>query len=147
MRQKLTDELGAMLRQKRETLLQDVAATVGEIDTITAERESELEETAQNDRITRLASHLKERDRKTIREIDAALERISAGTYGECALCGNDIAANRLRALPTTTLCIDCATAREKRQRQNLAARSPTSSGPISASGAEENFDVAENDG
>jgi RNA polymerase-binding transcription factor len=146
VRQKLTDELGAVLRQKREILLQEVAATVGDIETITAERESELEETAQNDRITRLASHLKERDRRTIREIDAALERIAAGTYGECALCENDIGANRLRALPTTTLCIECATAREKKQQLTRAARSSLWSSPFTAVETDD-FDIAENDG
>jgi DnaK suppressor protein len=147
VRQKLTDELGAVLRQKRESLLQEVAATVVDSETIAAERESELEETAQNDRITRITSHLRDRDRKTIREIDAALERIAAGTYGECALCENDIGANRLRALPTTTLCIECATAREKRQQLNRAARSSLSSSPFTTVDTGEDFDIAENDG
>ncbi len=146
MRQKLTDELEAVLRGKREALLQEVGGTVGEIDTMAAERESELEETAQNDRITHLVSHLRERDQRTIRDIDAALERIAAGTYGECNLCEGDIGANRLRALPTTTLCIECATAREKRQQVNRAARGLQSSARSSAFEPDEDFDVAEND-
>ncbi len=147
MRQKLMDELGARLKQKREILLQDVATTVTDMDTITAERESELEETAQNDRIVRLTSHLKERDQKTIRDIDAALGRIAAGTYGECALCETEIGINRLRALPTTTLCIECATAREKKQRLARAALTSVSSGPFTTAGIDEDFDIAENDG
>lgn len=144
MRQKLMDELASVLRHKRETLLQDVAMTVTEMEAITAERESELEESAQNDRITRLTSHLKERDQKTVREIDAALERIAAGIYGECAVCENDIGINRLRALPTTTLCIECATAREKKQQLANAARSWPSSGSLTIV---EDFDGAETDG
>ena len=43
------------------------------------------------------------------REIRAALQRIHDGTYGTCANCGIDIAPARLKALPTATLCIDCA--------------------------------------
>jgi DnaK suppressor protein len=43
-----------------------------------------------------------------IRQIQAALNRISEGTYGICTL-GADIAAKRLRALPTATRCISCA--------------------------------------
>lgn len=52
-----------------------------------------------------------------IRDIDTALERLATGNYGECEMCGMDIGLGRLRALPTATVCVDCATAREKRQR------------------------------
>ncbi|AYG05047.1 TraR/DksA family transcriptional regulator [Gryllotalpicola protaetiae] len=40
---------------------------------------------------------------------DAALDRISAGTFGVCASCGRPIAPARLTARPTATLCIACA--------------------------------------
>ena len=52
-----------------------------------------------------LGSH----DLSELRQIDAALDRIAAGTYGECAKCGEDIAAERLKALPATPLCTSCA--------------------------------------
>jgi RNA polymerase-binding transcription factor DksA len=42
-------------------------------------------------------------------EIDAALARLDAGTYGECETCGSAIAAARLEALPWTTHCVQCA--------------------------------------
>ncbi|SIR16895.1 transcriptional regulator, TraR/DksA family [Rhizobium sp. RU20A] len=47
-----------------------------------------------------------------IRAIDAALDRISAGTYGICAACGEPIAPERLETLPHTPLCQSCATSR-----------------------------------
>lgn len=50
-----------------------------------------------------------EEAQQTVRLIDAAIVRIKAGTYGTCAVCGNDIAEKRLRALPYVTTCIDCA--------------------------------------
>ena len=40
-----------------------------------------------------------------------ALQRIEDGSYGECANCGNDIAAGRLEARPEAALCIECASA------------------------------------
>ena len=40
-----------------------------------------------------------------------ALQRIEDGTYGECANCGNEIAAGRLVARPEAALCIECASA------------------------------------
>lgn len=44
-----------------------------------------------------------------IAQIKAALERIAAGTYGECATCGKEIAPARLRAVPHAPQCINCA--------------------------------------
>lgn len=44
-----------------------------------------------------------------IAQIDAALERMDAGTYGSCLKCGEDIAPARLDLLPATPFCRDCA--------------------------------------
>lgn len=46
---------------------------------------------------------------KEARETRAALQRLHDGSYGVCANCGVDIAPARLGALPTATLCINCA--------------------------------------
>ncbi len=46
-------------------------------------------------------------------EIDHALSRIEAGTYGLCSNCGKPIGVARLRARPYAELCIDCARALE----------------------------------
>ena len=43
-------------------------------------------------------------------EVEAALERVAAGTYGGCAVCGRPIAAERLEVRPTATRCVGCAT-------------------------------------
>lgn len=42
-------------------------------------------------------------------EVDAALERVAAGTYGVCVVCGRAIPAARLEARPFATRCVDCA--------------------------------------
>ena len=44
-----------------------------------------------------------------IRGIDAALDRIEAGTYGDCVTCGEEIDAERLALLPHTPFCKDHA--------------------------------------
>jgi RNA polymerase-binding transcription factor DksA len=44
-----------------------------------------------------------------IAEVDAALTRVAAGTYGVCTACGEAIAPGRLRARPAAALCIACA--------------------------------------
>jgi RNA polymerase-binding protein DksA len=45
-------------------------------------------------------------------QVDDALERLDAGTYGICMNCGRAIPAARLTALPYTTLCVECAARR-----------------------------------
>jgi DnaK suppressor protein len=117
MNKKLLNELATQLRRRRSSLLEGLAGSQQAATAIVEERESEIEENAQKDRLAGLTSRLSDRDQRTIREIDAALERIEEGTYGQCAWCEGEIRPERLRALPTATLCIDCATAREKRER------------------------------
>lgn len=50
-----------------------------------------------------------ERERLTITEIEAALQRLRTGRYGVCELCGNGIPEARLRALPWARFCVRCA--------------------------------------
>jgi DnaK suppressor protein len=40
--------------------------------------------------------------------IDAALDRMGAGTYGKCERCGREIPFERLEAIPTASLCVNC---------------------------------------
>ena len=50
---------------------------------------------------------LEEGARETLVEIEAALQRIDAGTYGNCEGCGKPIGGERLAAIPWARLCID----------------------------------------
>lgn len=59
---------------------------------------------------------LKDRERKLIKKIDEALERMSGNVYGICESCGGDIPYKRLKARPVTTLCIDCKTLQEQEE-------------------------------
>jgi DnaK suppressor protein len=43
-----------------------------------------------------------------LEEVDAALARVEAGTYGVCERCGRPIAADRMEARPTATSCVTC---------------------------------------
>ena len=52
-----------------------------------------------------------------INKIRQALERIKDGTFGLCESCDEMIGAERLRARPVTTLCIDCKTEQERKEK------------------------------
>ena len=76
-----------------------------------------------NDRATQesdmgLELRNRDRERKLIKKINEMLANIDAGEYGYCDNCGVEIGLNRLEARPTATLCIDCKTLDEIRERQ-----------------------------
>ena len=76
-----------------------------------------------NDRATQesdMALELRNRDRerKLIKKIDETLAKIDAGDYGYCESCGVEIGIERLQARPTASLCIDCKTLEEIKEKQ-----------------------------
>jgi DnaK suppressor protein len=63
----------------------------------------------------------RDRERKLIKKIDETIAKIDSGDsddYGYCDTCGIEIGLKRLEARPTATLCIDCKTLDEIRERQ-----------------------------
>lgn len=55
-------------------------------------------------------------EQKDLQLIHGALERIDKGGYGICASCGEDISMSRLKALPFTPVCLECADANQAQQ-------------------------------
>jgi DnaK suppressor protein len=64
--------------------------------------------TAERGEVDALAGTLLE----TLQEIEDALDKFAAGTYGQCESCGKTIAKARLEAMPAARLCIECASKR-----------------------------------
>ena len=76
-----------------------------------------------NDRATQesefsLELRTRDRERKLIKKIDESLKEIQSGDYGFCESCGIEIGIRRLEARPTASLCIDCKTLDEIREKQ-----------------------------
>jgi len=94
-------EQAESLRMEAEQLAQDMEPgdiqfdeESGEGDTLNVERERDLALSAQA--------------RAAVDEIDRALAKIDAGTYGVCERCANPIPRIRLKALPYASLCVAC---------------------------------------
>ncbi len=76
-----------------------------------------------NDRATQeeefaLELRTRDRERKLIKKINESLITLETGDYGYCEVCGMEIGVKRLEARPTATLCIDCKTLDEMKERQ-----------------------------
>jgi DnaK suppressor protein len=97
--EELRTELVALTKVTR-----DPNATIGfgkRVGEGTNEAISRIERVAQADVLT-----------ATLDDVERALEKLDAGTYGICDRCGALISAERLEARPWTSLCMSCASAR-----------------------------------
>ncbi|RIA47613.1 RNA polymerase-binding protein DksA [Dichotomicrobium thermohalophilum] len=106
-RRKLLDWKDEILRSSRETLdnLQD------------SEQHPDLTDRASSETDRALELRARDRQRKLIAKIDAALERIEDGTYGYCEETGEPIGVKRLDARPIATLSVEAQERHEKREK------------------------------
>jgi DnaK suppressor protein len=106
-----------MLEDMKRELSQDIDRTVHTMQdeaTIFADPNDR----ASQDSDMSLELRNRDRERKLIKKIDETIQRIDAGEYGYCDACGVEIGLKRLEVRPTATLCIDCKTLDEMRERQ-----------------------------
>src|SRR4051794_12792608 len=85
-----------------------------EVEEIAATSDNHLGDTATATLGREIDYTLGENSEQVLSEINAALKRIEAGTYGTCAACGREIAPERLEAYPWASLCIDDARKAER---------------------------------
>lgn len=107
-RQKLLDWKDEILRSNRETLqhlYEDSSQHSDIADRASAETDKSLELRA------------RDRQRKLVAKIDAALERIRDGSYGFCLETGEPIGLKRLEARPIATLSIEAQERHERKER------------------------------
>lgn len=60
---------------------------------------------------------IRDRERKLLKKIEEALDRMNSATYGICERCEGEIPYKRLKARPVTTLCIECKTLQEQEEQ------------------------------
>ena len=117
MNAKQLEHFRKMLEAWKAELSQDIDTTLHSM------QDEQTDFADPNDRATQesdMALELRNRDRerKLIKKINETIAKIDSGDYGYCESCGVEIGLNRLQARPTATLCIDCKTLEEIRERQ-----------------------------
>lgn len=112
MDSKMTAPLQAQLLAQRDSLLRQLAqlrgGDVGRVEASAEHFGQSEDSTAQVTTERELELALDDRETAELREVNLALQRIEAGTYGECTDCGADIPAPRLHAAPEAARCIGC---------------------------------------
>lgn len=112
-RSEFFNDIEQQLTAKRDALSASVAAELSELrhedEDANWEDHGDSFDSASHD----LNCQLAERTSDELLQINAALARLHAETYGECEDCGCEIPVARLKALPFATLCVDCQLQRE----------------------------------
>jgi DnaK suppressor protein len=115
MDKQAADSFAQLLRHERARYLKEFRNAERGLDVIAEERESELEEHAQEEQSARLLSRLDDQTLNAVKEIDAALQKILNGIYGRCEACHKPISLARLRVLPAARFCRACSARNERR--------------------------------
>src|SRR5277367_393765 len=115
-----TELLGELLKEKRDELNTRIEQRRQEL-LIDREPEDEVAVALRNSSTGMAIANI-ERDLRTLSEIELSLRRLANGEYGTCGVCGDKIPMVRLRAIPWTRSCVECAGGRAPCASQHRAA-------------------------
>lgn len=101
-------------RRRAEIVRSREAAERGVTEVREGRTDPEYEESAQADHVEYTLGQLSDSQQRELAQVEAALARIDASTYGECIECGGEIPLERLDALPYALLDAECAARREE---------------------------------
>lgn len=111
------EHFSVILRDWKSQLMEEVDRTVHHMQDEAANFPDPSDRATQEEEFS-LELRARDRERKLIRKIDATIESIDNDDYGYCHACGIEIGIKRLEARPTATLCIDCKTLDEIKEKQ-----------------------------
>ncbi|MCU7851959.1 MAG: RNA polymerase-binding protein DksA [Candidatus Thiodiazotropha sp. (ex Monitilora ramsayi)] len=117
MNEKQEDHFRAILQAWKANLMEEVDRTVHHMQDEAANFPDPNDRATQESEFS-LELRTRDRERKLIKKIDSTLEKIDSRDYGFCDSCGVEIGIRRLEARPTASLCIDCKTLDEIREKQ-----------------------------
>lgn len=111
------DHFREILLAWRSQLVSDITRTINSMQDESINHPDPTDRATQETDMS-LELRSRDRERKLIKKIDETIQRIDEDDYGYCDNCGVEIGIARLEARPTATLCIDCKTLDEIRERQ-----------------------------
>ncbi len=119
MNEKQSEHFSQILQNWKNELMREVDRTVTHMKDEASNFPDPADRATQEEEFS-LELRTRDRERKLIKKLDSMMERLDQGDYGFCDACGVDIGIKRLEARPTATLCIDCKTLDEIREKQVL---------------------------
>ena len=117
MNEKQKEHFKGLLYAWKRELMEEVDRTMSHMKDEAANFPDPADRASQEEEFS-LELRTRDRERKLIRKIDSTLELIESNDYGFCDACGVEIGIRRLEARPTATLCVDCKTLDEIKEKQ-----------------------------
>jgi len=117
MNEKQREHFKLLLTAWKQELMEEVDRTVSHMKDEAANFPDPADRATQEEEFS-LELRARDRERKLIKKIDSTIEVIDADDYGFCDQCGVDIGIRRLEARPTASLCVDCKTLDEIKEKQ-----------------------------
>jgi DnaK suppressor protein len=117
MEKKKIEYFKDLLEKRLQELLTEAGSTVSDM-TDSKEYFPDPTDRASHESDRNFVLRIRDRERKLIIKIKEALARIDDGTFGICEECGDEIGEERLHVRPVTTLCINCKTESEKKEKR-----------------------------
>ncbi len=117
MSEQMRAHFTGILNKWKLELMQEVDRTVHHMQDEAANFPDPADRASQEEEFS-LELRARDRERKLIKKIDETLQLIEDNDYGWCDSCGVEIGIRRLEARPTATLCIDCKTLAEIKEKQ-----------------------------
>ncbi|HSG03338.1 MAG TPA: RNA polymerase-binding protein DksA [Marinobacterium sp.] len=111
------DHFREILLEWKRQLMEEVDMTISHLKEEATNFADPSDRASQEEEFS-LELRTRDRERKLIRKIEKALERLEEDDYGFCDDCGVEIGIRRLEARPTATQCIDCKTLAEIKEKQ-----------------------------
>ena len=105
---KFRREMQKILNDMRKNLLEDINNTMKTESNHLKFDVGDFYDNASSDRERELSLSLSQRDRQKLNQIEDALKRLEAKTYGQCLMCKDLISEDRLKVMPFTVYCVAC---------------------------------------
>lgn len=117
MNEKQSEHFRNLLQAWKSELMEEVDRTMSHMKDEASNFPDPADRASQEEEFS-LELRTRDRERKLIKKIDKTLELVENEDYGFCDTCGVEIGIRRLEARPTATLCVDCKTLDEIKEKQ-----------------------------
>jgi len=111
------DHFRRILQDWKQELMEEVDRTVRNLKEEASNFADPADRATQEEEFS-LELRTRDRERKLIKKINETLASIEEGDYGYCEACGIEIGIRRLEARPTATMCVDCKSLAEIKEKQ-----------------------------
>lgn len=117
MSKEMQEHFRGILNHLKQQIMNTSDHTINHMKNEREQCSDELDLAAQEEAF-RLELRERDRERKLLKNVERSLDDLDKNEYGYCVECGSEIGLKRLEARPTATMCIDCKSFAELKEKR-----------------------------